>query len=270
MASTGRRSPSPYRAARYDPVTGARPRLPARDHVLAQPSETHMAEKIVLAYSGGLDTSVAAHWLRVERGYEVHGIIRLQQSAGSDLSVRVHNVNVATGEVVTRAITPAYYKALLANPLYKGIEKFVSADRSNDYNNLQPRFGVTYDVRGDGSLVARGATGLYITRNRPWLQQTTMDRTFGFAVRITDEQAGTERLVVVAEIRDSRAVDSPAGEAIEAALNQRRQALADAELEALVKRVQHCRLETHPHFFDIFVEGCQFSPIPDRLEVGAS
>ncbi len=31
-----------------------------------------MAEKIVLAYSGGLDTSVAAHWLRVERGYEVH------------------------------------------------------------------------------------------------------------------------------------------------------------------------------------------------------
>ncbi|MBI5766950.1 MAG: DUF4445 domain-containing protein, partial [Verrucomicrobia bacterium] len=41
------------------------------------------------------------------------------------------------------------------------------------------------------------------------------------------------------------------------------------ELEALVKCVQHCRLETHPHFFDIFVEGCQFSPIPDRLEVGA-
>ncbi len=30
-----------------------------------------MAEKIVLAYSGGLDTSVAAHWLRVQRGYEV-------------------------------------------------------------------------------------------------------------------------------------------------------------------------------------------------------
>ena len=28
-----------------------------------------MAEKIVLAYSGGLDTSVAAHWLRVEREF---------------------------------------------------------------------------------------------------------------------------------------------------------------------------------------------------------
>src|SRR3990172_4137938 len=30
-----------------------------------------MAEKIVLAYSGGLDTSVAIRWLKEERGYEV-------------------------------------------------------------------------------------------------------------------------------------------------------------------------------------------------------
>jgi len=34
-----------------------------------------------------------------------------------------------------------------------------------------------------------------------------------------------------------------------------------AELEALVKRVTHCRLEAHPHFFDYFVEGCQFNPV---------
>src|SRR5688572_12895060 len=34
-----------------------------------------------------------------------------------------------------------------------------------------------------------------------------------------------------------------------------------AELEALVKRVEHCRLETHPSFFDFFVEGCQFKPV---------
>ena len=31
-----------------------------------------MAEKIVLAYSGGLDTTVATRWLQEERGYEVH------------------------------------------------------------------------------------------------------------------------------------------------------------------------------------------------------
>jgi len=33
------------------------------------------------------------------------------------------------------------------------------------------------------------------------------------------------------------------------------------ELEEMVKRVQHCRLETHPGFFDFFVEGCQFKPV---------
>jgi uncharacterized 2Fe-2S/4Fe-4S cluster protein (DUF4445 family) len=38
--------------------------------------------------------------------------------------------------------------------------------------------------------------------------------------------------------------------------NSRRQ-----ELEELVKRVQHCRLETHPDFFNFFVEGCQFKPV---------
>jgi uncharacterized 2Fe-2S/4Fe-4S cluster protein (DUF4445 family) len=33
------------------------------------------------------------------------------------------------------------------------------------------------------------------------------------------------------------------------------------ELEELVRRVEHCRLETHPKFFDFFVDGCQFGPV---------
>jgi uncharacterized 2Fe-2S/4Fe-4S cluster protein (DUF4445 family) len=32
------------------------------------------------------------------------------------------------------------------------------------------------------------------------------------------------------------------------------------ELETLVRKVEHCRLETHPGFFDFFVDGCQFRP----------
>ena len=34
-----------------------------------------------------------------------------------------------------------------------------------------------------------------------------------------------------------------------------------AELENMVRRVTHCRLETHPDFFHYFVEGCQFNPV---------
>src|SRR5690606_8180936 len=60
-----------------------------------------------------------------------------------------------------------FYTGLLSNPRYAGIENFLSANRGNDYNNLQPRFGATWDVRGDGSLVARGGWGHYVTRNRP-------------------------------------------------------------------------------------------------------
>jgi uncharacterized 2Fe-2S/4Fe-4S cluster protein (DUF4445 family) len=39
------------------------------------------------------------------------------------------------------------------------------------------------------------------------------------------------------------------------------------ELERLVRHVEHCRLETHPHFFDFFVDGCQFKPFERALEV---
>jgi uncharacterized 2Fe-2S/4Fe-4S cluster protein (DUF4445 family) len=37
-------------------------------------------------------------------------------------------------------------------------------------------------------------------------------------------------------------------------------------LEALVGSVEHCRLETHPDFFDFFVEGCQFAPVTSPAE----
>ncbi len=33
------------------------------------------------------------------------------------------------------------------------------------------------------------------------------------------------------------------------------------ELEEMVRKVEHCRLETHPEFFNFFVEGCQFKPV---------
>jgi len=39
------------------------------------------------------------------------------------------------------------------------------------------------------------------------------------------------------------------------------------ELEQIVRKVEHCRLETHPQFFDFFVEGCQFKPIHAACEV---
>jgi uncharacterized 2Fe-2S/4Fe-4S cluster protein (DUF4445 family) len=39
------------------------------------------------------------------------------------------------------------------------------------------------------------------------------------------------------------------------------------EVEALVRTVEHCRLETHPGFFDFFVDGCQFRPVESGSRV---
>jgi uncharacterized 2Fe-2S/4Fe-4S cluster protein (DUF4445 family) len=40
------------------------------------------------------------------------------------------------------------------------------------------------------------------------------------------------------------------------------------ELEALVKKVTHCRLEAHEYFFNYFVEGCQFHPVETSVLAG--
>jgi len=39
------------------------------------------------------------------------------------------------------------------------------------------------------------------------------------------------------------------------------------ELELLVKKVEHRRLENHPDFFDFFVDGCQFRPAESGTQV---
>jgi uncharacterized 2Fe-2S/4Fe-4S cluster protein (DUF4445 family) len=41
------------------------------------------------------------------------------------------------------------------------------------------------------------------------------------------------------------------------------------ELEELVRRVEHCRLETHPRFFDFFVDGCLFQPFGTQAKVAS-
>jgi uncharacterized 2Fe-2S/4Fe-4S cluster protein (DUF4445 family) len=36
-------------------------------------------------------------------------------------------------------------------------------------------------------------------------------------------------------------------------------------IEQLVRRIEHVELETTPDFFEVFVEGCQFKPMPDAF-----
>jgi uncharacterized 2Fe-2S/4Fe-4S cluster protein (DUF4445 family) len=86
----------------------------------------------------------------------------------------------------------------------------------------------------------------------------------GFGRRLRVEAA--KRIGLIPNLPESRIVQAgnAAIEGASIALLSRRKR---RELEELVKRVEHCRLETHPCFFDFFVEGCQFKPIESMRQV---
>jgi carboxypeptidase family protein/TonB-dependent receptor-like protein len=75
---------------------------------------------------------------------------------------------------------------MLSDPQFKGIEQFVHHDRGNQYDAVQPRVGATWDVRGNGTLVARGGYGVYITRDRQWFSVSSQHANFGVSQLITD------------------------------------------------------------------------------------
>ncbi|HEY2434352.1 MAG TPA: ASKHA domain-containing protein [Vicinamibacterales bacterium] len=78
------------------------------------------------------------------------------------------------------------------------------------------------------------------------------------------KKAASRRIGLIPDIADAKIAQvgnaSLEGATIALVSRTRRQ-----ELEALVKRVEHCRLETHPSFFDFFVDGCQFAPAGHRV-----
>lgn len=70
----------------------------------------------------------------------------------------------------------------------------------------------------------------------------------------------SRRIGLIPNLPDSRIVQV-GNAAIEGACIALLSRTRRRELEELVTRVEHCRLETHPSFFDYFVEGCQFKVV---------
>jgi len=89
-----------------------------------------MVEKAVLAYSGGLDTSVTIRWL-TERGYEVHAVA-VDVGQREDFDEVVHRgelagaASVRVVHAVERYAADYLTKAIKANGLYEGTYPMVS------------------------------------------------------------------------------------------------------------------------------------------------
>ena len=74
-------------------------------------------------------------------------------------------------------------------PKYAGIERIIDKNRSNsEFDNFQPRLGGTWNVRGDGRLIARAGWGYYITLNQPWFAVVSQQQYLGTRIFITDPQ----------------------------------------------------------------------------------
>jgi uncharacterized 2Fe-2S/4Fe-4S cluster protein (DUF4445 family) len=110
---------------------------------------------------------------------------------------------------------------------------------------------------------AKGANvaGLYIIMDRYGRRFDDLDVFYlagGFGRHLDVESARRIGLIPDIPATRIRQVGNAAIEGASIALLSRTRR---AELEALVGRVKHVRLETHPDFFHYFVEGCQFRPV---------
>lgn len=103
--------------------------------------------------------------------------------------IRIGNVTLNLGlryDFDTNLRSPDMIADLLANPQFAGLGNLVTADRGNDLNNIQPRLGFAWDVRGTGKSVVRGGYGLYSGRNRPWFNIRGDVVSNQYTVEITD------------------------------------------------------------------------------------
>jgi argininosuccinate synthase len=118
-----------------------------------------MAEKAVLAYSGGLDTSVTIRWL-TERGFEVHAVavdVGQQEDLAAvvDRGRRAGAASVRVVDAVDRYAAAFLTRAIKANGMYEGKYPMVSGLARPCI--AEEVIGVAREV--GASTVAHGCTG---------------------------------------------------------------------------------------------------------------
>jgi uncharacterized 2Fe-2S/4Fe-4S cluster protein (DUF4445 family) len=114
---------------------------------------------------------------------------------------------------------------------------------------------------------AKGANvaGLRVLVNRYGVEFEDIETLYlagGFARHLDVEAA--KRVGFIPDLPTER-IRKIGNAAIEGACHALRSTAQRAILERLVRTVGHVELETDPHFFNHFVEGCQFSPVSHAL-----
>jgi uncharacterized 2Fe-2S/4Fe-4S cluster protein (DUF4445 family) len=152
---------------------------------------------------------------------------------------------------------------LLKNSLMNNLGRL-----SNDEGEFTVYSGSNYEIKINEKDInelaqAKGANvaGLHIIFNNYGINFNDVDIFYiagGFGRHINIESA--KRIGLIPNIDDSKILQignaSIEGASIALLSKSKR-----CEIEKLVEKVKHCRLETDPLFFNYFVEGCQFNPV---------
>ncbi len=148
--------------------------------------------------------------------------------------------------------------------------KGVFADRKQKELALLPQYGITFS-REDASNLAQAKAanycGQYILLRYFGCTPQDITKLFlagGFANYVNLQDAiEIGFLAPVPEERIVKIGNAAVSGAKIVLLSKKRR----ADVEAFVKNIEHVELETTPDFFEVFVEGCQFKPMPRGLSI---
>ena len=146
--------------------------------------------------------------------------------------------------------------------------KGVFADRKQRVMSLLPEHGITFS-RDDASNLAQAKAanycGQYIVLRHFGCVPKDITKLFlagGFANYVNLQDAiEIGFLAPVPEANVVKIGNAAVAGATAVLLSEKKR----ADIEAFVNNIEHIELETTPDFFEVFVEGCQFKPMPATL-----
>jgi uncharacterized 2Fe-2S/4Fe-4S cluster protein (DUF4445 family) len=185
----------------------------------------------------------------------------------------------ANGDFCTRVIGDVPPEGICGSGLIDLLSELLRTGQMNSlgrfddglpYVPVDERHGIFLFERDVNELAqAKGANvaGLHTVFNEYGIEFDDIDVFYlagGFGRHVNIDAA--RRIGLVPPLDDSKVV-KVGNAAVEGACIALLSMSKRQELEQLVNQVEHCRLETHPRFFDFFVDGCQFKPIQSACEV---
>lgn len=185
-------------------------------------------------------------------------------------------IDDATGAIQTRVIGDVKPQGICGSGLVELMSELLRTDQMNEmgrFENGADRVNLTEDVfflesdvnelaQAKGANVA-GLQVVFHTLGIPFDKIDVFYLAGGFGRHLKVD--ASRRIGLIPNLPDDKVVQV-GNAAIEGACMALLSKTKRQELEELVKRVEHCRLETHPSFFDFFVEGCQFKPVESAAD----